>query len=41
MAFMLLYFGVEAFNDLMSDKPWTPRLERIARQTGLEPDEEG
>lgn len=41
VAFMLLYFGMEAFNDLMPDKPWTPQLERIARQTGLKPDEDG
>jgi hypothetical protein len=41
MAFMLLYFGVEAFNDLMPARPWTPELQRLARETGLTADEEG
>ncbi|MFE9427896.1 hypothetical protein ACFYNO_33635 [Kitasatospora sp. NPDC006697] len=35
MAFMLFYFGVEAFNDLMVGSPWSADLERIASECGL------
>ncbi|MEV0035225.1 hypothetical protein [Streptomyces sp. NPDC050804] len=35
MAFMLLYFGMEAFNDLMVGSPWATDLERIGADGGL------
>lgn len=35
MAFMLLHLGMEAFNGLMTDGPWTVDLQRIARGYGL------
>lgn len=35
MAFMLLYFGMEAFNDLMVGTPWADELQRIGLTTGV------
>lgn len=35
MAFILLYCGVQAFNELVSDRPWTVDLERIGAEHGL------
>lgn len=35
MAFMLLYCGMDAFNELISDQPWTEELERIGAEYGL------
>lgn len=35
MAFMLLYFGMEAFNDLMVGSPWATDLERIGVEASL------
>ncbi|MFB6518698.1 hypothetical protein [Streptomyces sp. NPDC056401] len=35
MAFMLLYCGLEAFNDLMVGAPWTEELNRIGLAAGL------
>ncbi|MGQ4484344.1 DUF5677 domain-containing protein [Streptomyces sp. SAS_281] len=35
MAFMLLYLGMEAFNDLMVGAPWTDELQRIGQTAGL------
>ncbi|WP_133243343.1 hypothetical protein [Streptomyces scopuliridis] len=35
MAFMLLYFGIQAFNELMVDQPWTAELDRIGQMGGL------
>ncbi|MFD0223237.1 DUF5677 domain-containing protein [Streptomyces hirsutus] len=35
MAFMLLYFGMQAFNELMAGRPWVAELDRIGQDAGL------
>ncbi|MFJ8990539.1 hypothetical protein ACIRQH_09210 [Streptomyces sp. NPDC102279] len=39
MACLLLYLGMQAFNDLMPGKPWAADLDRIGREVGLIEDE--
>ncbi|MEU9381099.1 hypothetical protein AB0D38_08895 [Streptomyces sp. NPDC048279] len=35
MAFMLLYFGMQAFNEIMAGQPWAAELDRIGQRAGL------